>query len=310
MDIDKISLAKIYKRKKTDRDIFQELMPTKVKEVLLVATLYDSYSIVREGQFSDKIFGEYLQLNLYAAPRFTSVNSREDALNTLQHKDFDIIIVMAGVDKDTPIETAREICKIRPKVPLLLLVNNNGDLRYFQVEGRKLDFIDRIFVWNGNSIVFLAMIKYIEDKKNVARDTQNGNVRIILLVEDSIQYYSRYLPMLFSTVMTQTQMLVKEDSKDELHKILRMRARPKVLLVSTYEEAVRILNSYRRYILCVISDVKFEKDGVDDEDAGIELLKYVVKTLKYPVPLLLQSHDILNAQRAKSVNADFINKNS
>lgn len=310
MDIENISLANIYKRKKTDRDIFQELMPTKVKEVLLVATLYDSYSIVREGQFSDKIFGEYLQLNLYAAPRFTSVNSMEDALLTLNQKDFDIIIVMAGVDKDTPVVIAREIREIRPKVPLLLLVNNNSDLRFFQVEGKKLDFIDRIFVWNGNSNVFLAMIKYIEDKMNVAPDTYNGNVRVILLVEDSIQYYSRYLPMLFTTIMTQTQMLVKEDAKDELDKILRMRARPKVILVSTYEEAVSFINSYKKYILCVISDVKFEKDGVDDEDAGIELLKYAVKTLKYPIPLLLQSHDISNAERAKSVNADFINKNS
>ena len=196
MDINNISLSKIYKRKKTDRDIFQELMPTKVKEVLLVATLYDSYTIVREGQFSDKIFGEYLQLNLYAAPRFTSVNSKEDAIKILQHKDFDIVIVMAGVDKDTPVEAANEIRKLRAKVPLLLLVNNNADLKYFQAEGRNLHFIDRIFVWNGNSNVFIAMIKHIEDKKNVARDTQNGNVRVILLVEDSIQYYSRYLPML------------------------------------------------------------------------------------------------------------------
>ncbi len=310
MHMDDISLAGLYKRRKTDRDIFQELMPTKVKEVLLIATLYDSYSIVREGQFSDKIFGEYLQLNLYAAPRFTSVNSREDAALTLQHRDFDLIIVMAGVDKDTPVEMAREIGNMRPKVPLLLLVNNNADLHYFQSEGRKLDFIDRIFVWNGNSNVFLAMIKYIEDKKNVARDTQNGNVSVILLVEDSIQYYSRYLPMLYTTVMTQTQELLEEDAADELHKILRMRARPKVLLVDSFEEAVRLINSYRRYILCVISDVKFEKQGVDDEDAGIELLKYVKQTFKYHIPTLLQSHDISNAERAKTVNADFINKNS
>ncbi|NOR74003.1 MAG: pyruvate, phosphate dikinase [Draconibacterium sp.] len=310
MNIDKISLRKIYKRKKTDRDIFQELMPTKVKEVLLVATLYDSYSIVREGQFSDKIFGEYLQLNLYAAPRFSSVNSLEDALQVLKHRDFDMIIIMAGMDKDYPVEIAREIRVVRPKIPLLLLVNNNGDLRFFQTEVQKLDFIDRIFVWNGNSNVFLAMIKYIEDKKNVARDTQNGNVRIILLVEDSIQYYSRYLPMLFTTVMTQTQMLVKEDAKDELDKILRMRARPKVILVSTYEDAVKILNSYKKYILCVISDVNFERGGVADEDAGIELLKYVQKKMKYPIPLLLQSHDIANANRARSINVDFIDKNS
>ncbi|RIH64398.1 pyruvate, phosphate dikinase [Mariniphaga sediminis] len=310
MDIDKITLASIYKRTKNDRDIFQELMPTKIKEVLLVATLYDSYTIVREGQFSDKIFGEYLQLNLYAAPRFTSVNSTDDALLALEHRDFDLIIVMAGLDKNTAVKTARAIGKLRPRVPLLLLANNNSDLRYFQAEGRKLDFIDRIFVWNGNSNVFLAMIKYIEDKKNVERDTQNGNVRVILLVEDSIQYYSRYLPMLYTTIMTQTQILVQEDAKDELHKILKMRARPKVILVDSYEDAVRIINSYRRYMLCVISDVKFEKEGKEDGDAGIELLKYAKNTLKYPIPVLLQSQDIANASRAKAIQADFINKNS
>ncbi|QIA07249.1 PEP/pyruvate-binding domain-containing protein [Draconibacterium halophilum] len=310
MDIDNISLSTIYKKRKNDRDIFQELMPTKVKEVLLVATLYDSYSIVREGQFSDKIFGEYLQLNLYAAPRFTSVHNKEEAELILKHRDFDLIIVMAGMDKHTPVETARAIRNQRPSISMLLLVNNNADLRFFQNERRKLDFIDRIFVWNGNSNVFMAMIKYIEDKSNVARDTQNGSVRVILLVEDSIQYYSRYLPMLYTTVMTQTQVLVEEDAIDELHKILRMRARPKVILVDNYEEAVKFINSYRRYMLCVISDVKFEKNGVEDEDAGIELLQFTKNTRKFPIPLLLQSHDISNAKRAKSVGADFINKNS
>jgi CheY-like chemotaxis protein len=310
MDIEKITLATIYKRKKTDRDIFQELMPTKIKEVLLVATLYDSYTIVREGQFSDKIFGEYLQLNLYAAPRFTSVNSADDALLMLEHRDFDLIIVMAGLDKDAAVETARALGNLRPRIPLLLLANNNSDLHFFQAEGRKLDFIDRIFVWNGNSNVFLAMIKYIEDKKNVARDTQNGNVRVVLLVEDSIQYYSRYLPMLYTTIMTQTQILVQEDAKDELHKILKMRARPKVILVDNYEEAVKIINSYRRYMLCVISDVRFEKDGKQDENAGIELLNYARSTLKYPIPLLLQSQDIANAAKAKAIHAEFIDKNS
>lgn len=310
MDINNISLSTIYKKRKTDRDIFQELMPTKVKEVLLVATLYDSYSIVREGQFSDKIFGEYLQLNLYAAPRFTSVHNQEEAMLILEHRDFDLIIVMAGVDKNTPVQTARSIRELRPEAPILLLVNNNADLRFFQTQRRKLDFIDRIFVWNGNSNVFMAMIKYIEDKSNVARDTQNGGVRIILLVEDSIQYYSRYLPMLYTTVMTQTQVLVNEDAKDELHKILWMRARPKVILVDNYEEAVKFINSYRRYMLCVISDVKFERNGVENEDAGIELLKFTQRTRKFPIPLLLQSRDIANAQRAKQVGADFINKNS
>ena len=309
-NIDSISLSSIYKLKKSDRDIFQELMPTKVKEVLLLATLYDSYSIVREGQFTDKIFGEFLQLNLYAYPRFTSVNTEEEALRMLKVREFDLVIIMVGVDKNIPVRAANAINKVKPHIPILLLVNNNGDLRYFQTSSNKIESIDRVFVWNGNSNVFLAMIKYIEDKKNVEEDTKIGSVRVILLIEDSIQYYSRYLPMLYTNIMTQTQNLVEDKSADELHKILKMRARPKVILVSTYEEAVHIIKKYKDYLLSVISDVKFPRNGIDDDDAGVDLLRYVNSTLRFPIPILLQSHDVNNAQRAREVGADFINKNS
>ena len=308
--LENISISAIYKRRKTDRDIFQELMPNKVKEVLLFATLYDSYAIEREGQFSDKIFGEYLQLNLYAAPRFTSVNAEEDVIRILNTRHFDLAIIMAGVDKELPLKVVAEINNSKPRIPVLLLVNNNSDVRFFKLAADRIPAIDRVFVWNGNSNVFLAMIKYIEDKKNVARDTRLGGVRIILLVEDSIKYYSRYLPLLFSSVMTQTQALVSDESTDELHKIFKYRARPKVLLVSTYEDAVELIYEYRENLLCVISDVKFARNGINDEDAGIELLKFVKQTLRYPIPLLLQSHDIANSVRAHEIQAGFINKNS
>lgn len=309
-NIDTITLSSIYKKRKSDRDIFQELMPTKVKEVLLLATLYDSYSIVREGQFNDKIFGEFLQLNLYTYPRFTSVNSEEDALRMVKTRDFEMVIIMVGVDKSIPILAADAIHRLKPNLPILLLLNNNGDLRYFQTSSEKIESIDRVFVWNGNSNVFLAMIKYIEDKCNVEEDTKNGNVRVILLVEDSIQYYSRYLPMLYTNIMLQTQNLVEDKSADELHKILKMRARPKVILVSNYEEAVYMINKYKDFLLSVISDVKFQRNGVDDENAGVDLLRYVTSTLRFPIPILLQSHDVNNAQWAKEIGADFINKNS
>ncbi len=310
VNLENISISDIYKRRKTDRDIFQELMPNKVKEVLLFATLYDSYAIEREGQFSDKIFGEYLQLNLYAAPRFTSVNTQEDVAKILNIRHFDLVIIMAGVDKELPLKIVEEINAAKPRIPILLLVNNNSDVRFFKNAAAKIPAIDRVFVWNGNSNVFLAMIKYIEDKKNVAKDTRLGGVRIILLVEDSIKYYSRYLPLLFASVMTQTQALVSDESTDELHKIFKYRARPKVLLVSTYEEALQVIHEYKEYLLCVISDVKFARNGVNDEDAGIELLKFVKQTLRYPIPLLLQSHDVSNSVRADEIQAGFINKNS
>jgi hypothetical protein len=309
-NLDDISLSSIYKRKKSDRDIFEELMPTKVKEVLLVATLYDSYSIVREGQFTDKIFGEFLQLNLYTYPRFTSVNSEADALTLVNERDFDLIIIMVGVDKDIPVKMADVLHDANKIIPKLLLVNNNADLRYFQETANQFESIDRVFVWNGNSNVFMAMIKYIEDKKNIEADIKNGNVRVLLLVEDSIQYYSRYLPMLYTNIMTQTQNLVQDESADDLHMILKMRARPKVILVSTYEDAIEVINKYRDYLLSVISDVKFSRNGVDDAEAGVELLKYVKQILRFPVPLLLQSHDVSNAARAKEIDAEFIDKNS
>jgi hypothetical protein len=238
------------------------------------------------------------------------VNAEEDVSKILNTRHFDLAIIMAGVDKEMPLKGVQEINASTPRIPSLLLVNNNSDVKYFKIAATRIPAIDRVFVWNGNSNVFLAMIKYIEDKKNVSKDTRLGGVRIILLVEDSVKYYSRYLPLLFASVMTQTQALVTDESTDELHKIFKYRARPKVLLVSTYEDALEVIYEYKENLLCVISDVKFARNGVDDEDAGIELLKFVKQTLRYPIPLLLQSHDVSNSMRAEKVSAGFINKNS
>ncbi len=310
IDISSITLSSVYEKRKNDRDIFQELMPVKVKEILLFATKYDAYSIAREGQFSDKIFGEYLQLNLYSAPRFTSINSISEIEKMLDKKHFDMVIIMAGADRETPLEAARIINEMKNRLPILLLVNNNYDLAYFAETAEPLDFVDRVFVWNGNTSIFLAMIKYIEDKKNVKRDVKVGNVRIILLVEDSVKYYSRYLPLLYTNVMLQTQNLVSDDSTDELHMILKMRARPKILLVSKYEDAIALIHKYKDNLLTVISDVKFSRNGIDDIDAGIEMLEFVKANIQFDIPLLLQSHDKDNEKRAIAIGADFINKNS
>ncbi|MFA8433748.1 MAG: PEP/pyruvate-binding domain-containing protein [Marinifilaceae bacterium] len=309
--MEEISISKIYKRKKSDRDIFQELMPFKVKEILLVATYYDSYTIVREGQFSDKIVGEYLQLNLYAAPRFTSVATNEEAIEALKERHFDVVILMAGLDKEGPLELSQEIKRFNPEIPVLVLVNNNSDLAYFDKAADKIkNNIDRVFVWNGSTKIFMAMTKYIEDKMNLKPDTKVGDVRVILLVEDSVKYYSRYLPLLYISVMTQTQKVIADEGNiDELHKILKMRARPKVILVSSYEDAVEVVDNYLENLLCVISDVRFARDGKLDDDSGVDLIKYV-QSKEMRIPCLMQSHDTDNAIRAMQVDSDFINKNS
>lgn len=309
--MEEISISKIYKRKKNDRDIFQELMPYKVKEILLIATYYDAYTIVREGQFSDKIVGEYLQLNLYAAPRFTSVATSEEAAEALETRHYDMVILMAGLDKESPLELSKQIKTVNPDIPVLVLVNNNSDLAYFDRAADKIkNNIDRVFVWNGSTKIFMAMTKYIEDKMNLETDTKSGDVRVILLAEDSVKYYSRYLPLLYTSVMTQTQKVISDEGDiDELHKILKMRARPKVILVSTFEDAVEVVDKYMENLLCVISDVRFAREGKLDDDSGVDLIKYVqAKNMK--IPCLMQSHDTDNAIRAMQVDADFINKNS
>ncbi|MDK2840805.1 MAG: hypothetical protein PWQ17_310 [Anaerophaga sp.] len=303
-----VELSKIYKRKKSDQDIFQELMSFKVTEVLLVATYYDSYSIVREGRFFDKIFGEYLQLNLFSAPRITSVATYDEALSLMSERKFDMVILMAGLNKKMPISLSREIRKYYPDLPVLLMVNNNEDLKYFDEASSPGGSIDKVFVWNGDSRVFLAMIKYVEDKLNAENDVRVGDVRVILLVEDSQRYYSRYLPMLYSIIMTQTQNILTEEISDQTHKILKMRVRPKVLLVSTYEEAVEIVDKYLDNLICVISDVKYSREGQQDENAGVDLIRYVKS--KVNLPTLLQSSDPGNAGKAEEVGADFIDKNS
>lgn len=308
MPEEKIELSKIYRRRLTDRDIFQELMSFKVKEVLLIANYYDSYSIVREGRFFDKIIGEYLQLNLFTSPRITSVANCEDALSVLQERNFEMVIIMAGLDKQLPVMVSKKIFDVMPELPVLLLVNNNADLKFFDDEGGNTEHIDRVFVWNGDTRVFLAMIKYVEDKMNVEKDVRVGDVRVILLVENSRKYYSRYLPLLYSIVMRQTQSILSEETSDQLYKIMKMRVRPKVLLAVNYEDAVEIFDKYLDNIICVISDVKYDRGGIPDENAGVELIKYVKS--KSTMPTLLQSSDPENLKKALEAGADFIDKNS
>ncbi|MBS2097181.1 PEP/pyruvate-binding domain-containing protein [Carboxylicivirga linearis] len=303
-----LELSQIYNRRVTDKDIFQELMTFKVREILLVANHYDAYSIVREGRFFDKIAGEYLQLNLFTAPRITSVNSADEALLLLKERSFEMVIVMAGLDKKQPLKISHQIKEAEPEVPILLLVNNNADLKFFDEASGNIDNIERVFVWNGDSRVFLAMIKYVEDKKNVAKDVHVGDVRIILLVEDSQKYYTRYLPLLYSIIMRQTQAILEEESLGQIHRMLKMRVRPKILLVSNYEDAVEVVDKYTDNLICLISDVKYKRNGLDDENAGVELIKNVKS--KIVIPSLLQSSDPENAEKAKLVNAEFIDKNS
>lgn len=302
-------LQKFLNKSNANRDIYHDLMPFKVKEILLIANLYDAYSIEKEGNFSEHVLGEYHQLNLTSVPRITGVSSSEEAFEQLNSKHFDLIIVMVGVDKSTPHIMSEKIKKSFPYIPIFLLLNNNSDIEFYERITKKSANIDRTFVWNGDSRIFFSMIKLVEDMINVENDTQVGMVRIILLVEDSPIYYSRYLPLLYQIVMAQTKRIIDDVSTDELFKVLRMRARPKILLASTYEGATEIIKKYEDNMLCLITDVSYQKNGVDNQNAGFELAQFVKSRIK-SLPIIIQSSDQGNAKKAHELMSTFINKNS
>lgn len=302
-------LQRFLNKNNADRDIYHDLMTFKVKEILLISNLYDAYSIEREGRFSEHVLGHYHQLNLTAVPRITGVTTEAEAFEMLNSKYFDLVIFMVSVDKNTPVVLSRRIKKDFPNLPIFFLLNSNADVAWYSKVSRESFTIDRIFTWNGDSSVFFSMIKMVEDRINVVNDTRIGLVRVILLVEDSPEYYSRYLPMLYKTVMEQTRRIIDDVSTDELYKVLRMRARPKILLASSYEEAVQILSKYREYMLCLITDIRFDRNNLKDDNAGIELVDYA-KMLAPDLPVIIQSSDSENASIAYRYRATFIDKNS
>ena len=296
-------------RNNADRDVYHDLMPFKVKEILLVANLYDAYNIEREGRFTEQIYDEYHQLNLSSMPRVTGVSCYDEALKQLRSKHFDMVIVMVGVDKKTPVELSERMKKDFPYISIFLLLNNDIDIGFYEEQRESLLSVDKIFVWNGEPQVFIAMIKSLEDKVNAENDTDIGLVRVILLVEDSAKYYSRYLPMLYQSVMAQTQRIIDDVTTDPQYKILRMRARPKVLLASNYEEAMSIYSRYKDYLLCLISDVKYKMNEVMDDKAGIKLVEQIRSEMPN-LPAILQSSEVSNVSFAKDLKCSFIEKNS
>jgi hypothetical protein len=302
-------LQKFLERHNAERDVFHDLQPFKVKEILLVANLYDAYSIEGEGRFSDLMLGEYHQLSLTSLPRVTGVSSEDEAFNRLKARHYDMVIIMIGVHKESPMVLCKKIKDKYPYLPTFLLLNNPGDVP-FVIKQKNMDVpFDNYFVWTGESKVFFAMVKLLEDKVNVDNDTKKGLTRVIMIVEDSAEYYSSYLPMLYTLVMEQTRSLIEDVSTDELYKVLKLRARPKIMLASNWEDAITIYNKYRDSILCVISDMRFPMNGTLHETAGFELIQHIKKELPN-LPTLLQSSDPENAKYAYTLKSNFINKNS
>jgi hypothetical protein len=302
-------LQKFINQHNFDRDIYHDLMPFKVKEILLIANLYDAYSLEKEDRVTDNILGEYSKLSLTSVPRITGVSTLEEALEKMDEKHFNMVIIMMGADRVTPLEMAKKIKGEYSYIALYLLVNNSAVLNEMEKNLVVLESIDKVFEWNGDPKIFFSIIKLLEDKVNLENDTRIGLTRVILLVEDSPRYYSRYVPMLYSSILEQTRRIIDDISTDDLYKVLRIRIRPKILLTGSYEEAIEIFKRYKDYMLCVISDVRFFHKGKLDENAGIDLITEIRKTLPN-LPVIMQSYEQCNEERVKLLNKKIAGSNS
>ncbi len=285
--------------------VFHELMEKRVSEILLVSSPYDAFIMEEDGRLAERIIHEYRGLNLTRPPRMTWVSSANEALLALSEKKFDLVITMPLRDDMDPYSLSKRIRKKYQDIPVVLL---SHDVRMLFSDSENLMYssYSKLFIWNGNTDLLLALIKNVEDQMNVAYDTDRAKVRVIILVEDSPKYRSSLLPLLYREIVLQTQS-VMGDSLNAEHRILRMRARPKILVAENYEEAEALYNKYKPYLLSVFSDVRFQQDGIIRDNAGFTLLKRIRKETP-GLPLLVLSSDDANRKKAAEIPAIFINK--
>ena len=286
---------------------FANLMNKRIYNVLLIATKYDAFMLEDDGRVDEQIFNEYTSLSLRYPPRFTQVTTEEEALAELKDRNFELIICMPNMDNRDIFAAAKEIKIHYPNIPIVVLTPFSKEVSK-RIANEDLSAIDYVFSWLGNAELLLAIIKLIEDKMNAPDDTASVGVQIILLVEDSIRFYSSALPHLYKFVLEQSQMFAKEALNGH-QQTLRMRGRPKIKLARTYEEAVRIFNQYRDNMLGIVSDMSFMHDGVKDPYAGYKFGRYVRKT-GLIIPFVLESSESSNKVYAEELGASFIDKNS
>jgi CheY-like chemotaxis protein len=290
--------------------IFHELMARKVRDILLVSTPYDAWILEEDCRLSERIIHEYRGLNLSNPPRFTWVSSAQEALAVLDQKKFDMVISMLQLADMDVFALGEKIKSKVPDLPVVLLAHASlpPPSQQCLLDFAKPPGIDRIFVWSGNTDILVALVKSAEDRMNVEHDTKFAGIRVILFVEDSPEYISSLLPVLYKELVTQTQAILGQGLNDE-HRLLTMRARPKILVAESYEEALQLFEKFQPYVHGVISDVRIPRNCVLDENAGADFLSKI-KMERFDIPLLLTSSEALNADKAEKIPAAFVDKNS
>ena len=296
-------------QKHPDRFIsFHHLMRHRVRDILMLSSLYDSFILGEESGLYEMLVEEYMELNLSNTPEITRVASAGAALELLaDNKRFDLIISTLHLEDMHAVECARRLREAGIKIPIILLTYDTRELNLLISNGEAACF-DKVFMWQGNSRILLAIIKCVEDLMNVEPDTDLIGVQTIILIEDNVKFYSSYLPIIYTQLMLHSQRVI-EESLNLSHRLLRMRARPKIILCETYEQAWEYFETYHDTILGVISDISFPRDGRIDPEAGLEFARNVKKS-HTDIPILLQSNESGLKATAHRVGASFLQKDS
>lgn len=286
---------------------FKRLMQNRIYKVLIICSNYDYYMLEEDGRIDEQIFNEYVDLNLRYPPTFLHANSGKRALKLLENEKIELVITWLDAGSNKSFEVSKQIKEFSPNIPIAALSHYSTELRE-RLDREDISSIDFVFHWGGNVDIFLAIIKLAEDAMNAERDILEIGVQAILLVEDSLRFYSHYLPNFYKIILKQTRSFMTEGLNEHRGMIL-MRGRPKILLATNYEDGVAIFEKYKHNLLGVISDVSYFKDGVKDSKAGFLLAKHIHKQDKY-FPFLLQSSELKNGAIAEELGIKFLYKNS
>jgi len=289
-------------------DTFHSLMARRIRQILLVSSVYDAYMLEEDGTLEERIWQQYSDRGLSTAPRIRKVSDPGLALAVIESEKIDLVLALVHEEIDLAFDLAAKVKQIEPGMPFAVLATDPASLPRLQNLAQG-DGVDRIFLWQNDPTLLVAIIKYFEDMANVDHDTRAGAVRVVLLVEDSIAYYSSMLPAIYTAIMDLTHRIIDEGLNLH-HRQLRMRSRAKIVLADNYEEALSLFECYRNYILGVITDVRFFKSGCLDAEAGFELVRVLRRQIR-ELPICIQSAEPeKNRQRALDLNAHFIDKNS
>ncbi|HUM03973.1 MAG TPA: PEP/pyruvate-binding domain-containing protein [Terriglobales bacterium] len=287
---------------------FDRLMPFRVQDILLVSNLYDSFILKEDGRLNELLIGESRELNLQQIPGVTHVSSCAQALELARSQPrFNLIVTNLAVGEMNAAQLAREIRKSGLDVPVVVLAYDYREVKNFVARNPVTD-IDRIFLWQGNARILIAIVKYIEDKRNAFHDTRAVGVPILLVVEDNIRYYSSILPVIYTELISQSRRVIREGI-NVAHKLVRQRARPKILLCSDYEDAEQQVLQYRDHLLAVVSDVQFPRGGVAAPETGFELA-HMIRELVPDVPTVLHSSHTEFRTKAHAEGFAFLQKRS